>query len=59
LIGTFALSRKVWLSFSLTAMGGLAAANVTMWTIILPILTASLLVLALLQAIRLSKLTGT
>jgi hypothetical protein len=59
LIGTFALSRKVWLSFSLTAMGSLAAANATMWTIILPILAASLLVLALLQAIHLSKLRVT
>jgi hypothetical protein len=56
LIGTFALSRKVWLSFSLTAMGGLAAANATMWTIILPLLAALLLVLALLRAIHLSKL---
>jgi hypothetical protein len=56
LVGTFALSRKVWLSFSLTAMGGLAAANATMWTIILPLLAALLLVLALLRAIQLSKL---
>ena len=52
LIGTFALSRKGWLSFSLTAIGSLAAANATMWTIILPLLAATLLVLALLGAIR-------
>jgi hypothetical protein len=58
LIGTFALSRKVWLSFSLTAVGCLAAANATMWTIILPLVTALLLVLALLQALHLSKLRG-
>jgi len=52
LIGTFALSRKIWLSFSLTAIGSLAAANATMWTIIVPLLAAILLVLALLRAIR-------
>jgi hypothetical protein len=57
LIGTFALSRKVWLSFSLTAVGSLAAANATMWTIVLPLLAALLLVLALLRAIQLSKLS--
>jgi hypothetical protein len=58
LIGTFALSRKVWLSFSLTAVGSLAAANATMWTIILPLLAAMLLVLALLRAIRESRAQG-
>ena len=52
LIGTFALSRKIWLSFSLTAIGSLGAANATMWTIILPLLAAVLLFLALLRAIR-------
>jgi hypothetical protein len=59
LIGTFALSRKVWLSFSLTAVGSLAAANATMWTIILPLLAVMLIVLALLRAIRESRAQGT
>jgi hypothetical protein len=59
LIGTFALSRNVWLSFSLTAAGSLAAANATMWTIILPLLAAVLLVLTLLRAVRASKAEGT
>jgi hypothetical protein len=52
LIGTFAISGRVWLSFSLTAVGSLAAANATMWTIILPLLAAVLFFLALLGAIR-------
>jgi type VI protein secretion system component VasK len=52
LIGTFAISRRVWLSFSLTAVGSVAAANATMWTIILALLAAVLLLLALLRAIR-------
>jgi hypothetical protein len=59
LIGTFALSWNVWLSFSLTAVGSLAAANATMWTIILPLLAAMLLVLTLLRAVRASKAQGT
>ena len=58
LIGTFAFSRKVWLSFSLTAIGSLAAPNATMWTIILPLLAALLLVLALMRPIRLSEPRG-
>ena len=57
LIGTFALSRKVWLSFSLTAVGSLAAANATMWTITVPLFAALLVVLALVRAIQLSKLS--
>ena len=52
LIGTFSLPRRVWLSFSLTAIGSVAAANATMWTIIVPLLAATLLILALLRAIR-------
>jgi hypothetical protein len=52
LVGTFALSRRVWLSFSLTAVGCLAVALATMWTIILPLSAALLLVLALLRAIH-------
>jgi hypothetical protein len=46
------LSRRRWLAFSLTAGGCLAAANATMWTIILPLLAALLLTLALLRAIH-------
>jgi hypothetical protein len=56
LIGTFALSRRVWLSFSLTAVGTFAAANATIWTIIVPP-AALLVVLALVRAIQLSKLS--
>jgi hypothetical protein len=52
LVGTFALSRRAWLSFSLTAVGCVAAANATMWTILLPLLAILLLVLALLRTIR-------
>ncbi len=50
LLGTFALSRRLWLSFALTAVGCLAAGIATAWTIILPLLATSLLVLALLRA---------
>ena len=57
LIGTFALSRRVWLSFSMTAVGCIAAANATMWTIIVPLLAALLVVLALVRAIQLSNLS--
>jgi hypothetical protein len=52
LVATFALSRRLWLSFSLTAVGCLAAAIATMWTLILPLLATLLLVLALLRAIH-------
>jgi hypothetical protein len=52
LVGTFSLSRRRWLAFSLTAGGCLAAANAIMWTIVLPLLAALLLTLALLRAIH-------
>jgi hypothetical protein len=52
LVGAFSLSRRRWLSFSLTAIGCLAAATATMWTLVLPLLATLLLVLALLRAIR-------
>jgi hypothetical protein len=55
LVGTFALRRRVWLSFSLTAVGCLAAAIATMWTIILPLAAGSLLTLALLRAMHASE----
>jgi hypothetical protein len=35
IIGAFAVTRRTWLSFSLTAIGCVAAANATMWTLIL------------------------
>jgi hypothetical protein len=35
IIGAFAVARRTWLSFSLTAIGCVAAANATMWTLIL------------------------
>ena len=53
--GTFALTRRTWVSFSLTAIGCLAAANATMWTLILPLLAATLLVLALVRALEVSR----
>jgi hypothetical protein len=37
IIGTFALTWKPWLSFSMTAIGCLAVANATMCTLILPL----------------------
>ena len=52
LVGTFALSRRHWIAFSLTAVGCIAAANATMWTLILPLLATLLLVLAFLRAIQ-------
>ena len=52
LVGTFSLSRRRWLAFSLTAGGCLAAANATMWTIVLPLLATLLLISALLRAIH-------
>jgi hypothetical protein len=55
LVGTFALSRRVWLSFILTTVGCRAAAIATMWTIILPPLAVLLLVLALRCAIQVSE----
>jgi hypothetical protein len=55
LVGTFALSQRVWLSFVLTTVGCLAAAIATMWTIILPLLAVLLLVLALRWAIQVSE----
>jgi hypothetical protein len=58
LVGTFALSRRNWLSFSLTALGSIAAAAATMWTIILPLVTAVLVALALIRALKLTKPAG-
>jgi len=55
IIGAFALTRRAWLSFGLTAIGCLAAANATMWTLVLPVLAATLLVLALMRALEESK----
>jgi hypothetical protein len=55
LVGTFALWRRTWLSFSLTALGSTAVVIATMWTIILPLVAALLVVLALITALRLSK----
>jgi hypothetical protein len=52
LFGTFAVSRRLWLSFCLTAAGCLAAAIASAWTIILPLLATLLLVLALLRALN-------
>jgi hypothetical protein len=52
LVATFALPRRPWLAFSLTAVGCIAAAIATMWTFILPLLAILLLVLALLRAIH-------
>ena len=55
IIGAFALARKTWLSFSLTAIGCLAGANATMWTLILRLLAATLLALALMRALQVSR----
>jgi hypothetical protein len=52
LVATFALSRRPWLAFGLTALGCIAAANATMWTLVFPLLATLLLVLALLRAIQ-------
>ena len=58
LVGTFALSRRVWLSFILTAVGCLAATIATMWTIILPLLSVLLVVLTLRWAVQASEPTA-
>ncbi len=52
LVASFALSRRPWLAFALTAVGCIAAAIATMWTLILPLLAILLLVLALLRALH-------
>ena len=39
LVGTFSLSRRRWLSFTLTALGCIAAATATMWTLVLALLS--------------------
>ena len=48
LIGTFAVSMYRRLSFTLGATGCLMAGTATLWTLILPILAVTLLVLTLL-----------
>jgi hypothetical protein len=50
LIGTFGVQGRPWLSCTLVAVGCLAAAVATMWTLILPILALTLLVLTLLRS---------
>jgi hypothetical protein len=52
LVATFALARRPWLAFCLTAIGCLAAATATMWTLVLPLFATLLLVLTLLRAIH-------
>ena len=49
LIGTFAVSQRPRLSLTLVAASCLSAGNATMWTLILPVLAVTLLVLTLLR----------
>ena len=50
LIGTFVITQRPWLSMTLVTIGCLAATVATMWTLILPVLALTLLVLTLLRS---------
>lgn len=46
LVGSFLVTRPVWVSFALVAIGCLAGSVATMWTLLLPVLALAVLVLA-------------
>ena len=46
LVGSFLVTRPVWASFALVAVGCLAGSVATMWTLLLPVLALTVLVLA-------------
>jgi len=52
LVGTFVTSQRQWLSLTLVTIGCLAAANAAIWTLILPILAMTLLVLTVVRSRR-------
>ena len=52
LLGTFVVTQRPWLSLTLVIVGCLAATIATMWTLILPVLAMTLLVLTLLRSRR-------
>ncbi|MGH8867699.1 MAG: hypothetical protein ACRDYU_06870 [Actinomycetes bacterium] len=49
LIGSFVVTRRAWLSIALVTVGSLAASLATAWTVILPLLAMTLLVLTMLR----------
>lgn len=57
LLGSFVVTRPVWGSFALVAVGCLAGTVATMWTLLLPVLALTVLVLAVPQ--RREEVDGT